>query len=88
MNKCGCGSDIHPERYALGYKVCLKCGDKNASRNKPYGYVHYGHKTAGSIVITSKKGFDHLTHHCLLLFMDLKYLDILLGVYQNLSIFL
>ena len=37
MIKCGCGNEIHPERYEL----------------------HFGHKTAGSIVITSKKAFDN-----------------------------
>ena len=56
---CGCGNSIHPERYALGYKVCLTCGDKAAKKNKPFGYVSYGHKTAGAIVITTKKGFDN-----------------------------
>jgi hypothetical protein len=57
--QCGCGKDIHTERYALGYKVCLACGEAAAKRNTPFGYLHFGHKTAGSIVITSKKGFDN-----------------------------
>lgn len=59
IHNCGCGTEIHPDRYALGYKVCLKCGEKSASKNKPFGYVSYGHKTAGAIVITSKAGFDN-----------------------------
>jgi len=58
MNNCGCGNEIHPERYALGYKVCLKCGDKHAKINKPYGSIIYEHKTAGSIQITNKKTFN------------------------------
>lgn len=58
-HNCGCGNSIHPERYALGYKICLKCGEKSASNKKPFGYVSYGHKTAGAIVITSKAGFDN-----------------------------
>ena len=57
--KCGCGNDIHPERYDLGYKVCLSCGEKFASNQKKFGYVHYGHKTAGAIILTTKKGFDN-----------------------------
>jgi hypothetical protein len=57
--QCGCGKEIHPERYALGYKVCLTCGEQAARSRKPFGYVAYGHKTAGAIVITSKKGFDN-----------------------------
>jgi hypothetical protein len=59
MIKCCCGKDIHPERYELGYKVCLKCGDAVASKNKKYGYMSYGHKTAGAIVVTNKKAFDN-----------------------------
>ena len=57
--KCVCGNDIHPERYALGYKICLSCGEKFAQKKTPRGYMHYGHKTAGTIVITSKAGFDN-----------------------------
>lgn len=59
MINCGCGKEIHPERHALGYKVCLACGDKHAIKNKKYGYVSYGHKTAGAIVVTSKKAFEN-----------------------------
>jgi len=58
MINCGCGNEIHPERYALGYKICLKCGDKSASKQKPYGSIIYDHKTAGSIQITNKATFD------------------------------
>lgn len=59
MIKCGCGNEIHIERYQLGYKVCLSCGDRVAEKNKKFGYLHYGHKTAGAIVLTSKRGFDN-----------------------------
>lgn len=55
---CGCGNSIHPERLSLGYKNCTICGEKVAKANKPYGYVCYGHKTAGSIVITNKTMFE------------------------------
>lgn len=61
MINCGCGNEIHIERYNLGYKVCLACGDKRAIKNKKFGYVSYGHKTAGAIVVTSKKAFDNYT---------------------------
>lgn len=59
MIKCGCGNDIHSERYELGYKICLTCGDKVAQKHKKFGYISYGHKTAGAIVVTSKKAFDN-----------------------------
>ena len=29
-----CGSDIANGRYALGYKTCLKCGEKHALKYK------------------------------------------------------
>lgn len=61
MIKCGCGNEINIERYNLGYKICLSCGEKSALKNKKYGYISYGHKTAGSIVVTSKKAFENYT---------------------------
>ena len=59
MIKCGCGNEIHPERHELGYKLCLPCGDKVAKKSQKFGYLHYDHKTAGAIVITSRKAFDN-----------------------------
>lgn len=56
---CSCGNIIPQERLDLGYKVCVNCGEKFAQAKKPYGYMHYGHKTAGAIVITSKAGVDN-----------------------------
>lgn len=32
--ECGCGDDIAPERARLGYKTCLKCGEKAARQVK------------------------------------------------------
>ncbi len=31
---CRCGEDIPPKRYALGYRTCLPCGDKEARQRK------------------------------------------------------
>lgn len=60
MNKiCTCGKEYPIERYELGYRVCLSCGEAHAVKNKKFGYLHFGHKTAGSIVITSKKAYDN-----------------------------
>jgi hypothetical protein len=55
---CGCGNEIHPERVALGFKVCVVCGEKFAQAKRPYGIVVYSHKTAGAIQITDKKMFN------------------------------
>ena len=57
--KCGCGNNIHPERVSLGYKICVECGEKVARMKRPVGYMHYGHKTAGAIVITSQTGLKN-----------------------------
>jgi ribosomal protein L37AE/L43A len=29
-----CGDDVNPQRYALGYRLCLSCGDKVAKQRK------------------------------------------------------
>lgn len=34
MIDCICGGEIHPTRFALGYRVCLDCGDKQARDRK------------------------------------------------------
>ena len=57
--KCKCSREVILERAALEYKTCLSCGEAIAKEQKPYGYVSYGHKTAGAIVVTSKKGFEN-----------------------------
>ena len=57
MNNCGCGNEIPLERHELGFKTCLSCGERIAINKKPHGFMHYGHKTAGAIIITSKAGF-------------------------------
>lgn len=59
MYKCSCGNVIHSERFFLGYKICINCGEKSAQRKRPMGYMHYGHKTAGSIVITNDDGLKN-----------------------------
>jgi len=56
---CKCGRSIPEERVELGYQNCVVCGEKVAQMNRPAGYMHYGHKTAGAIVVTSKRGFDN-----------------------------
>jgi hypothetical protein len=29
-----CGDDIHPDRAAIGYTLCLACGDKQAAETR------------------------------------------------------
>lgn len=56
MKNCSCGKEIPQERLDLGFKVCVICGERIAQQNRLRGYMHYGHKTAGSIVLTTKAG--------------------------------
>ena len=40
-----CGDKIHPKRAALGYKVCISCGDKAAAKERStWTIVPAGHK--------------------------------------------
>ena len=34
MYQCKCGNEIADERIAIGYHVCLKCGEKKALNHK------------------------------------------------------
>ena len=34
MKICLCGDDINPERYKLGYRTCLVCGEAEAKQRK------------------------------------------------------
>lgn len=46
-----CGDEIHPKRYALGYRTCLACGDRDAS-SKRVGWciAPAGHKQGYTLV--------------------------------------
>ena len=34
MIDCECGGSIHPARFALGYRICLACGEAQAKKRK------------------------------------------------------
>ena len=34
MIDCDCGGSIHPARFALGYRICMKCGETEAKKRK------------------------------------------------------
>lgn len=43
-----CGDDVHPHRWALGYRICLACGEDLAINQRrswcvvqPYGKGNY-----------------------------------------------
>ena len=33
-NLCHCGDEIEPKRWALGFRECLMCGERQAIRQK------------------------------------------------------
>jgi len=35
MRACGCGDDITPGRWGLGYRTCLSCGEAQIRANPP-----------------------------------------------------
>lgn len=37
MIECDCGNEIKPARFALGYRLCMKCGEAKA-KEKFKGY--------------------------------------------------
>ena len=46
MIECDCGNEISKARFALGYRVCLVCGEAQAKKRKftvaiPYGKGAY-----------------------------------------------
>ena len=49
--KCFCGKIIPEERLEFGFTTCLDC----SKESKPIGFMVYGHKTAGEIVIIDSK---------------------------------
>ena len=57
-----CGDDVHIERWALGYRVCLFCGEDRAKTERnswcivqEYGKGPYQLVTANSAPVTLKQ---------------------------------
>lgn len=51
MQKCKCGSDIHPKRIELGYSNCVNC----STEKKKAGIQIINHKTGNEIQIVSEE---------------------------------
>lgn len=52
---------IHPARYALGYKFCLACGDREAVRQRKLWCVAPMHKS-NYLLITDKQDLTGLNN--------------------------
>jgi len=44
-NCCWCGDDVKPARWALGYRVCLMCGEEQAVQARTGWCVAPMHKS-------------------------------------------
>lgn len=56
MNCISCLSPIEQERLSLGLQICCVCAKRlNPPRVK--GYMHYSHKTAATLALTTPEAF-------------------------------
>ena len=49
-----CGDDIEPKRYALGYRVCLWCGEDEAKAERASWCVAPMHKSNYMLITRSE----------------------------------
>ena len=59
---CTCGEDIDPRRSALGYRVCIWCGDESARQERKgwtvvmeYGKGNYQFITPAAASVTLRQ---------------------------------
>jgi hypothetical protein len=55
MNECPrCGDDVPAARYALGYRVCLLCGEEAAREERTHWTIVPMHKS-NYVLLTNKE---------------------------------
>lgn len=54
MNCVRCGDDINPKRYALGYRVCILCGEE-AAREERAGWTIAPLHKSNYMLLTSRE---------------------------------
>ena len=52
----GCGSEMNPERFQMGFKVCVNC----SIEEKKMGHVIYPHKTGGYVQVVDSETYQDL----------------------------
>jgi hypothetical protein len=57
MTECHCGDDIDPRRYALGYRVCLPCGEANARQARKSWTVVQEYTKGNYQLVTSSAAY-------------------------------
>jgi len=55
MYECDCGNTISPERYRLGYDVCLKCGEKAAILRRESWTIVPLHKSSYTLITNQQE---------------------------------
>jgi hypothetical protein len=57
MTECRCGDDIDPRRARLGYRLCLRCGER-AARDERKSWTVVQEYTKGNYqLVTSSAAF-------------------------------
>ena len=52
----GCGSTMNPERFDMGYTICVNC----STEEKKMGHVIYPHKTGGYVQVVDSATYKDL----------------------------
>lgn len=57
-----CGTEIPPGRLKIvpNADSCVSCLEKNGDVQTPVGYMHYYHKTAPALIITTKENLKDI----------------------------
>jgi hypothetical protein len=57
MTVCSCGEDIDPRRVALGYRVCIWCGEENARQERKRWTVVQEYTKGNYQLVTSSAAY-------------------------------
>ena len=58
-----CGGEIHPRRFALGYRICLTCGDKTARTARTKWTISLAGHKQGYTLITQKEHLKEINKY-------------------------
>lgn len=58
---CWCGDDVHPKRWALGYRTCLTCGEQQAAKDRALWTIAPMHKS-NYVLVTQREDLSGLNN--------------------------
>lgn len=61
MQECECGEEIHPKRLALGYSICLQCGEASAKQERKQWCIAPMHKS-NYMLVTDRRDLHGLNN--------------------------